>query len=404
MQLTEQQIIHRDDPRFAVIDTAAFKSKNLYNAANYEVRQAFFREGTYLTSNEMDKLMQPHEAYKALSAKVAQQVLKQLAEAWKAFREAKAVYRENASKFTGYPRLPRYKHKTEGRNLLIYTIQALSQPALKDGLIRPSQLPIMVKTEQRQVQQVRIVPKIGYYTVEVVYEKQAQPATVDPALYAGLDPGVTNLAAIASNKEGFIPRIVNGRPLKAWNQWYNMRMAELRHQEGTDYFTRQMERVTNKRNRRIAHYLHTASRRTIDLLVAEGIGTLFVGKNPLWKQKVNHGKVKNQNFVCIPHAKFIEMLIYKAELVGITVIVTEESYTSKASFLDLDELPIYDSKCEKEPVFSGKRIKRGLYRAKDGCVINADINGAYNTIRKRRPDAFAKGVAGYRVHPIRLVV
>src|SRR5215471_10770564 len=151
MQLVEQHVIDRKDPRYAVIDEAAFKSKNLYNAANYEIRQAFIHEGRYLNYNEMDKRMQSHEAYKALPAKVSQQTLMLLDKNWTAFFEARAAYEENPSKFTGRPRLPKYKHKTEGRNILVYTVQAVSQPAMRDGLIRPSGLPITIKTEHTVV-------------------------------------------------------------------------------------------------------------------------------------------------------------------------------------------------------------------------------------------------------------
>jgi putative transposase len=167
-----------------------------------------------------------------------------------------------------------------------------------------------------------------------------------------------------------------------------------------------MEHITNMRNRRIDHYLHTVSRRIIDFLVKEGIGTVIVGKNPLWKQECNLGRKNNQNFVSIPHARFIDMLTYKAMLVGIQVAVREESYTSKASFLDLDPIPDYQPNDGEEHVFSGKRIGRRnrLYRTKDGRKISADVNGAYNILRKSRPDAFAKGVAGYVVHPVRLAI
>src|SRR5262249_7615882 len=147
----------------------------------------------------------------------------------------------------------------------------------------------------------------------------------------------------------------------------------------------------------------TASRRLIDLLVAEGIGLLCIGKNPLWKQEMNLGKRTNQSFVSIPHARFIEMLTYKAELVGIRVMITEESYTSKASFLDADLLPVFDP-AQPTPTFSGKRVKRGLYRAADGTPLNADVNGAYNIIRKVAPEAFAQGSRGCVVHPVRLAV
>jgi putative transposase len=139
---------------------------------------------------------------------------------------------------------------------------------------------------------------------------------------------------------------------------------------GAAHTSRRRERITTKRTRRIDHYLHTASRRIIDLLVAEGVGTLCIGKNPLWKQEAHMGKRNNQNFVSVPHARFIQMLTYKAELVGIQVRITEESYTSKASFLDGDPLPVYGA--EDIPAVSGKRVKRGLYRAADGRHINAE--------------------------------
>src|SRR5258706_8738146 len=413
MQLVEQHVIQKDDPRYSVIDAAAFASKNLYNAALYEIRQSFIHEGKYLDYYEMDKRMQSHEAYKALPAKVAQQVLDQLHKNWTAFFKALAAYKENPSPFTGRPRLPKYKHKTEGRNLLVYTMQAISRgkKGLKRGIIKPSMLPIMVKTKRdpATIKQVRLVPKHGFYVVEVIYEQEPIQAKVDPSFCVGIDLGVTNLAAIASNREGFAPRLVNGRPLKAWNQWYNKRMKELKKRlpkADRERVTKQMERITNTRNRRIDHYLHTASKRIIDFLVANGIGTVIIGKNPLWKQESNMGRKNNQNFVSIPHARFIEMLTYKAELVGIQVEVREESYTSKASFLDLDPLPSYKPNDEEQHVFSGKRIGRRnrLYRTKDGRTICADVNGAYNIVRKSRPDAFAKGIAGYVVHPVRLAI
>jgi putative transposase len=411
MQLVEQHVINRDDPRFVVIDAAAFKSKNLYNAANYAIRQAFIHEGCYLNYNEMQRLMKGHEAYKALPAKVSQQILMLLDKNWTSFFEALQAYEEDSSKFCGRPRLPKYKHKTEGRNILVYTVQAISKKALKHGLIQPSMLPISVKTKQdsKHISQVRIVSRNGYYVVEVVYTKEPVQANVDPSFCVGIDLGVTNLATIASNREGFVPRLVNGRLVKAWNQWYNKHMKELKKKlpkEDRERVTKQMERITNIRNRRINHYLHTASKRVIDFLVENGIGTVIIGKNPLWKQEVHNGRQNNQNFVSIPHARFIEMITYKAALVGITVEVTEESYTSKASFLDLDEIPTYKPNDETQHIFSGKRIGRRnrLYRTKDGRKICADVNGAYNILRKRRPDAFAKGIAGYVVHPLRLPV
>ena len=415
MQLVEQHVIDRKDPRYRVIDEAAFKSKNLYNAALYEVRQAFIHEGKYLNYTEMDRRMQSSDSYKALPAKVSQQVLVLLDKNWTAFFEARAAYKEDPSKFTGRPRLPKYKHKTEGRNLLTYTMQAVSRGkrSLQRGIIKPSMLPIEVKTQQdpKQIDQVRIIPRNGHYVVEVVYSRKPVQANVDPSFCVAIDLGVTNLAAITANREGFVPRLVNGRPIKAWNQWYNKRMKELKlclPKADRERVTKQMEQITNTRNRRINHYLHAASKRMIDFLVKEGVGTIIVGKNPLWKQEAGIGRRNNQNFVSIPHARFIDMLTYKAALVGIQVEVQEESYTSQASFLNLDPIPTYKPDDKTAYTFSGKRIGRRnrLYRTKDGTIICADVNGSYNILRKRRPDAFskAKGVAGYVVHPVRLAV
>lgn len=413
MQLVEQHCISKRDPRFAIIDEAAFKSKNLYNAANYEYRQAFIHEGKYLTYNEVQKRMQSHEAYKALPAKVSQQIMMVLDRNWKGFREGLEAYNEDPSKFTGRPRIPGYKHKTEGRNLLVYTIQAISKSGLQNGLIQPSMLPIEIQTKHTAIRQVRIIPRHGHYVVEVIYSKEPIQAHVDLSFCVAIDLGVTNVATITSNREGFIPRLVNGRTLKAMNQWYNKRMKELKlclPKEDRERVTRQMEQITTKRNRQVNHYLHAASKSMIDFLVQEGVGTIIVGKNPLWKQEAGMGKRNNQNFVQIPHAKFIDMLTYKAALVGIQVEVQEESYTSKASFLDLDPIPTYKPDDDTEYTFSGKRIGRRnrLYRAKDGKIICADVNGSYNILRKCKPDAFAhvdaEGIAAYVVQPLRLAI
>jgi putative transposase len=365
VQLVEQHCISKRDPRYSMIDEAAFN--------------------------------------------------KQLADAWKAFSEAKAAYEEDPSKFTGRPRLPRYKHKTEGRNMLVYTIQAISRGkrGLQRGVIKPSMLPIEIKTKQdpTTIDQVRIVPRNGHYVVEVIYSQEPVQAQVDPSFCVAIDLGVTNLAALTANRVGFVPRLVNGRTLKAMNQWYNKRMKELKlclPKEDRERVTRQMERLTTKRNRQVNHYLHAASKGIIDFLVKQGVGTIIVGKNPLWKQEAGMGKRNNQNFVAIPHARFIDMLTYKASLVGIHVEVQEESYTSKASFLDLDPLPTYKPDDDTEYTFSGKRMGRRnrLYRTKDRRIICADVNGSYNILRKSKPDAFAhgdaKGLAAYVVQPLRL--
>ncbi len=215
------------------------------------------------------------------------------------------------------------------------------------------------------------------------------------------------LAALTSNKPGFIPRVVSGKPIKSLNQYYNKQRAHIKaasvreplyfSPSGSDYDEAQSPGEC---------YLHTASRRIIDLLVSEGIGMLIIGKNPLWKQEVEMGKRNNQKFVQIPHARFLDQLTYKARLVGIQIIIQEESYTSKASFLDSDPIPTYQANRPGKQVFSGTRIARSWYRAKDGTVIHADINGSYNILRKSTSDLLqlGRGVAGTAVSPRRLAV
>jgi putative transposase len=248
--------------------------------------------------------------------------------------------------------------------------------------------------------------------VEVVYNCEEKKEQLDPNLFVALDLGVNVLAALTSAKAGFVPQLLSGRPLKAWNQLYNKereyeqkKLAKGKEKRLTSH---RLDRITTKRNRRVMHYLHTASRRIIDLLLSEGIGTLVIGKNPFWKHQVELGKKHNQEFVQIPHAKFIELLTYKADLVGITVLMTEESYTSKASFLDRDPLPTYDPSQREEhentPHFSGRRDGR-WYRVKGRPPIHSDVNGSYNIGRKVFPTAFdGRGIAATAVRPRRLAV
>lgn len=399
MQLVEQHIIRHTDSRSQAIDAASFASKNLYNLANYHMRQSFIHTGKYMEYAEVYHLVKQSDAYKALPRKVSNDVLRLLGKNWKAYRKALTAWYEDPSAFLGRPCLPKYKDKQHGRNILIYDIQALSKPALRNGLIAPSQLGITVPTKQASVKQVRIVPRHGHYVVEVVYEREAQSAQVSPSLVAGIDIGLNNLATLTSNKPGFTPLLVNGRPLKSINQYHNKRKADLESKlmkmDDRRRTSHQIERLTNKRTRRINHYLHTQSHRIIEHLVEEGIGTLVLGKNDGWKQEANLGKRNNQQFVQIPHARFIDMLTYKAELVGIRVILQEESHTSKCSFLDNEPI------CHQAR-YAGKRVKRGLFRASTGRRINADVNGSYNIIRKAIPQSFSgrHGIEAVAVQPV----
>lgn len=405
MQLTEKHIIKSTDERFTEIDELAFQSKNLYNAANYIIRQNYIFGWGYLNYNKTYQLMKSHQAYKALPAKVSQQVLRLLDKNWKSYFEANATYKLEPEKFKGCPKIPKYKDQLKGRNILVYTLQAISKPLLKKGIIKLSGSEILIRTQvsPEKICQVRIVPKCDCYAIEVIYnEPESTPHNLAGAV-ASIDLGLNNLVALTSNQPGFIPLLINGRPLKSINQFYNKRKAQLQSQlKGTRQTSSRIQRLTRCRNQKVDNYLHHTSRYIINLLRERQVGTLVIGKNAQWKNEMNLGKPTNQNFINIPHNRLIEMLEYKAELVGIKVRVQEESYTSKSSFLSLDPIPVYGELNAGDIVFSGQRIKRGLYKAKDGQLINADVNGSYNIMRKAIPNALCNGIESCVVQPRRV--
>ncbi len=396
MQLVEQHRIAKTDPRWAAIDTTCFLSKNLYNAALYRLRQHFFATGQSIVYSVLAHEMRTDPDYCALPRKVSQWVLRQVCGDWGNFWTAHRTYQHHPERFTGRPTLPHYKDKADGRNLLVYTDQAVSKKQQPDGvLLTPSQLGIQVKSTQRTFDQVRIVPYKAQYVVEIVYTRETTGASPDHVHSAAIDIGLNNLAAVTADQPGFVPLLVNGRPLKSLNQRYNKEPARLQRCLPAGQFTSHaLDALTDKRNRCVKDYLHRCSRQIIDALVKAGVGTLITGKNDGWKQHIDLGARTNQNFVQVPHAQFIALLTYKAQLAGIQVIVHEESYTSKCSFLDEEPIGKHDT-------YLGKRVKRGLFRAGDGRCLNADVNASYNILRKVIPNAFAgNGIGGAVVHPV----
>lgn len=402
MKLVERHVIKRYHPAYIEIDQLTFKSKNLYNRANYEIRQHFFSTGEILSYPVMDKRMQTEESYQALPRKVSQQVLRGLDRNWQSWLQATIAYKLEPSKFTGRPKLPKYKD-IKGRHFVVYSIQAISRVSLKKGIIAPSMTQVRIPTYCQDIKEVRMVPKLDHYIVEVIYE-QTPSQLVDSEHIAAIDVGLNNLAAVTSNQPGFVPVLINGRPLKSINQFYNKKKASLQPRLTENKTSRRIQRLSTARNFKVDDYLHKASRFIVNHLVAHNIGMLVIGKNDLWKQEINIGKANNQGFVQVPHARFIEMLTYKAQLVGMRVIVNEESYTSKASFIDSDEIPVYQSGDNTKYKFSGRRISRGLYKSRSGKLINADINGSFNIAKKAVPNAFGYGIGSCVVQPVKVTL
>ncbi len=391
MQLVERRVIKEKHLAFEQIDEMCFASKNLYNSANFNMRQAFFYGGKSQVPKyeSLYHIMKDSEQYKALPAKISQQVLKLVAQNWTAYFAAVVEFDKNASSFTGKPKPPKYLQK-DGRFCLIFTEQATSKKEFKFGLVKLSGINYCFETniilgKVNQYCQSRLVPKLDHYVLEIVYEVRDTQIR-DGNSIAAIDFGVNNLMAVTSNVPGFQPVLINGRPLKSANQFYNSKRALIQSLSKMRT-SKRLRHFATTRNHIVKDYLHRASTYVINLLAELGVNKLVLGKNFGWKNGVNIGKRNNQNFVQIPHAQLIDMLTYKGAMVGIEVIIQEESYTSRASFLDHDSIPTYNAKPDDwKP--SGRRISRGLYITKDGIALNADINGSYNILVKAFPEAF----------------
>lgn len=400
MNRIEKHIIKRNNKYYKMLDEYCFKSKNLYNYANYIIRQEFINNGNWIRYNELDKIVKNKENnfdYKNMPiSSSAQQCLKLLDKNWKSFFASIKDYNNSPSKYLGRPKLPKYKPKN-GRNILILTNQNCK---IKNGYIKfPKKFKgLLIKTKIRKgLQQVRIIPKDNYLVIEIVYKIEDVEPLVDNGRYVGIDLGLDNFATITNNC-GLIPLVINGKGLKSINQYYNKQISHYKpiakRVNKLDY-TNKIRKLTFKRNNKVDDFVHKASRFLVDYCRNNDINTIVIGNNKNWKQNSKMSKKVNQNFISIPYGIFIQKVQYKAEEFGIKVIVTEESYTSGTSFLD-NELPI------KENYNKSRRKYRGLFISNNGIKINADVNGSYQIMKKAFPKAFADGIEGVGLHPVKV--
>ncbi len=400
MKLVEKHIIKSSKAIYQELDRLAFLSKNLYNCALYLCRQAFFQGKVIPSFNQLYHQLKVGADYKALPSKVSQLVIKQVARNFKSYFAALREYKKDSSKFLGKPRLPRYKNKILGRNILIYNYQAISKKFLKRGLIQLSGTNLKIPTQQKSLDEVRIVPRNGCYVVEAVYSVETikNEPRENHTKIAGIKIGINNLATITSNVAAFQPLIVCGKALKSCNQYYNKAKARLQSRLSNErYNSHRIKRLTLKRNNKVDYYLHTASRYIVNQLVRHQISHLIVGKNDRWKHSVNLDRKTNQNFTSIPYRKFIHQLTYKCQLVGIQVITIGSDYTSKCSFLDFEPI-------NKHSSYLGKKVKRGLFKSSSGRVYNSGSNGSLNCIRNAVGDSLFLGQPIERlvVSPVRI--
>ena len=382
-RLIEKIVIKKDDIEYEEIDNLCFLSKNLYNATLYSVRQHFFNEKEFLSYYKINKVFtdanQPD--YRALPAKVSKQTQMLVNNNFNSF--FKLLEKKNAGTYDGKIKIPKYLDKVKGRQVVIYPKDALS---FKDkGYIKLSKTNIKIKTNKTkdEILEVRLVSRNNYCVIEIVYEILKNKPVDKKNRYAAIDIGVDNLMTVSSNVTN--PIIINGKPLKSINEFYNKELARVKSEimkcQGK-YTSSKIQNLYKRRKYKIEDYMHKSSRMLVNHLVSNNIDTLIIGENKGWKQDINIGTKNNRIFVSIPFDILKQFLKYKCETEGIEVVFTEESYTSKASFLDKDKIPKYSKKFKGKRVFSGRRTKRGLYKTKDGVIVNADLNGASNIMKK----------------------
>ena len=393
MYLTlKQQVKHLSKKEFRNLKYLSHIAKNLTNEAIYNVRQHYFQNKKYLSYNENYKMLKNSENYKKLNSNMAQQILKEVDGSFKSFFGLLKLAKNGKYNFKDI-KLPNYLDKDGFTTLVIGFVR------LKDGiLIVPYsnsfkkthqevkiKLPLVLK--DKKIKEIRIIPKqhSRYFEIQYTYEIEEVQRELNENNALGIDLGINNLCTCVTNAGASF--IIDGRKLKSINQYYNKinaKLQSIKDKQKIEHITLRQKRIARKRNNRINDYLSKAARIIVNYCLNNDIGKLVLGYNEDFQRNSNIGSINNQNFVNIPYGKLRDKLIYLCKLYGIEFKLQEESYTSKASFFDRDEIPIYDKENSQKYIFSGKRIKRGLYQTSTGKLINADCNGALNILRKSK--------------------
>jgi len=383
----QQILIKSDKDTQAILEYLCSESNNLYNCAVYYARQIWFKTGKIVSGFDLTAEMKTNRHFHAGYASSMQQTCINVGEAFKSFKGllAKAKKGELEQK----PKPPKYR-KSGGLFTVTYPKRWLK---LSDGMIRfplgnqvkawfgisEFFLPMPSNLDWKAIREIRILPKNGAFYAEFVYPMQAKYYQLDPTKALGLDPGLNNwLTCVSTTGDSLI---VDGKKLKALNQWYNKQISTMKDGKPQGFWSRTLAQITEKRNRQMRDAVNKAARIVVDYCLNNGIGLIVFGWNKGQKDSANMGAKTNQKFVSVPTAKLKDRISQLGEQYGIQFEETEESYTSKASFLDNDELPKYGEK-PNEWNSSGKRVKRGLFRTANFGYINADCNGAANILRK----------------------
>jgi putative transposase len=378
----------------AILQYLCRQSGKLYNSAVYFARQTFFKTGKLLTG-KFDLSFEPSISKsmvaKSLPSTPMQQTLMSVTEAFKSFKELRNLYLQGNLHFK--PKPPNY---LTGLKLfkVAYPNSGGLKPAIVGNQLRFSLgltvrrwfgiseffLPMPSNIDCTKVKEFTILPKNGAFYLEVSCEVECQQHDLDSSQALSIDLGTAdNLAACVDTLGNSF--LIDARAMKAMNQLWNKKVATKKEGKPTGYWDSWLDRVTRKRNHQMRDGVNKSAKLIVDHCLKHGIGNLVIGWNQGFKSNVDMGNLNNQKFVQMPLGKLKERLKQLCNLHGIRFTETEEAYSSKASFLDGDSLPRYG---EKPPGWkaSGRRIKRGLYRSADGTVVNADLHGAANILRK----------------------
>jgi len=366
-------------------------AKNLFNEALYNARQCFFRESRYLNYYENYALLRNSDNYKMLNSNMAQQILKEVDGSFKSFFGLLRLAKKGRYSYRDI-RLPQYLKKEGYFTLVIGFIRLKGNKLLipMSNSFRKTHRKIEIRIppilKDRSVKEIRIIPKANGRFFEIQYTYEAgldirEELDFNKAL--SIDVGINNLVTcVTSEGHSFIP---DGKRLKSINQWYNRnnsRLQSIKDKQHISVKTRQQSSLERKRNNRINDYIAKCARHIINYCLNNNSGNIVIGYNPTLQKDSNIGRINNQNFANIPFGKLKDKLTYLCEYYGINLIKQEESYTSKASFFDGDDIPVYNDDNPKEYSFSGIRVKRGLYKTSTNQYLNADINGALNILKK----------------------
>ena len=416
---------------FSLFNRYGVLATNLYNAGLFRVRQNFTMHGkevlhpleqevkqeiertvtgknlghprrsmSYLFLEKLMRVTWNPDFFAELPMQCAQNVLKQVCGDFKNWMASCRQYKKDTSGYLGRPKMPHYKRKKSLSSFTFtnqdcYVLEHGNKNLLKFPAVRGHYLPI--GPVFGRLKQVEVKPYYGEFLVICIFETDEDCSSLPDGASCGIDLGVDNTAALVSSNGRCV--LYKGGALKSANQWYNKQMADCRSLAMKGHtadeaaklgllHTKKMQSLSRRRNQFFHDTMHKIASDIVHFCLASGITTIVIGKNKNWKQKSNIGHVNNQNFVQIPLETLRWMITYKAESAGLIVVEQEESYTSKASLVDGDEIPVYGKETKNLVAFSGRRIKRGLYRTGSGQVINADLNGAGNILRKYIPDAF----------------